>query len=667
MGFLSPWFLLGALALGLPLWLHLLRQYKRTPQPFSSLMFFERREQSSVKHRRLRYLVLLALRLALLLLLVLAFANPFINRKSLTTSRRTLNVIAVDRSFSMRSSNTMQSAKEQALRLLNALPAESLTQIAAVDAHVESLTPIGTPGASPQAAIRSLEPNDRASSFGEFTRAIRALQQTSGMHLNVEFISDMQRTSMPADFRTLAVGPDVTLHLHQASSGEKPNWAIENVDSPSAVESATSARVTATVAGWHTPAATKTVTLLLDGKEIARKSVAVPANGHASAEFSDFQVPYGFHHALVQIDSADDLPQDDNFPFSLERQDARKVLFLYARTRTGNASLYYKTALESGSHSNLTVQQQPVDQAEPQDFSHFAFIVLSDVGELKPGLSDALCAYVIKGGSVFIAIGPNTASSGTIPLSKEQFNEQRQKQSAGYVDKGYPAFNGASQFENVQFSETAAFTPKVNARLIARFADGSPLLVEEHAGEGRKLVFASTLDNTTNDFALHASFVPFVVQTARYLAGQDDNPSSLVVGTPVELRRKNEAGSADVVGPDGKHQLELAEAAKAPSFDLARTGFYEVTRADGRRLLLAAHADRRESNLQPISRETLELWRNTGETGERPVTTVSQTQTRPWGVWRYILTVALLAALLESIFAGRYFADRQLKGERQTE
>ena len=41
--------------------IHLLRQYRSTPHPFSSLMFFERRTQSSIKHRRLQYLLLLAL------------------------------------------------------------------------------------------------------------------------------------------------------------------------------------------------------------------------------------------------------------------------------------------------------------------------------------------------------------------------------------------------------------------------------------------------------------------------------------------------------------------------------------------------------------------------------------------------------------------------------
>ena len=43
---------------------HLLRRHTTTPHPFSSLMFFERRTQSSIKHRRLRYLLLLSLRIA---------------------------------------------------------------------------------------------------------------------------------------------------------------------------------------------------------------------------------------------------------------------------------------------------------------------------------------------------------------------------------------------------------------------------------------------------------------------------------------------------------------------------------------------------------------------------------------------------------------------------
>src|SRR5438270_4210963 len=98
MGFLAPGFLAGAAAIGLPFWIHLLRQYRSTPHPFSSLMFFERRTQSSIKHRRLRYLLLLSLRVALLLFMALAFANPFLSRTAASGTGRKMLVIAVDNS-----------------------------------------------------------------------------------------------------------------------------------------------------------------------------------------------------------------------------------------------------------------------------------------------------------------------------------------------------------------------------------------------------------------------------------------------------------------------------------------------------------------------------------------------------------------------------------------
>src|SRR5574340_664662 len=102
MGFFSLWFLAGIAAVGVPLYLHLLRRHTTNPQPFSSLMFFEQRTQSSIRHRRLRYLLLLALRLALLALLVLAFANPFINRPAAGVAANKLLALVIDNSFSMR-------------------------------------------------------------------------------------------------------------------------------------------------------------------------------------------------------------------------------------------------------------------------------------------------------------------------------------------------------------------------------------------------------------------------------------------------------------------------------------------------------------------------------------------------------------------------------------
>src|SRR5215467_3181182 len=115
MGFLTPWFLAGAAAVGLPVWLHLLRKHKTTPLPFGSLMFFEKRTQSSIKHRRLRYLLLFAARTLLVLLLVLAFAHPYIRQQVLGGKRSgEFMVLAIDNSLSMCSANRLYQAKQVA-------------------------------------------------------------------------------------------------------------------------------------------------------------------------------------------------------------------------------------------------------------------------------------------------------------------------------------------------------------------------------------------------------------------------------------------------------------------------------------------------------------------------------------------------------------------------
>ncbi len=662
MGFLSPWFLAGLLAIGFPLWLHLLRQYRRTPQPFSSLMFFERRVQASSQHRRLRYLLLLALRLALLVLLALAFANPFVNRTSTVSGKLTLTVLAIDRSFSMRAGSRIQQAKSEAQRLVAGRGGRELFQVIAFDSHVENMTSPELDKSTVTAAIQSVQPSDGYSSFGELARTLRVMAQSNGMHQDVHLFSDMQQTSMPSNFRDLALGQNTGLQLHPVGGGTAPNWAVEAVTTSEHVYDVHNTRLTATIAGWQTPAATQKADLVLNGKVIASKEVSVPANGHASLEFLAFDVPYGLHRGAVRIAPRDALANDDEFAFSVERSDPRRVLFLYAGGRAREA-FFYKAALDSAADTGLTVEPLPLERVSERDLSKYAFIVLNDPGALDEGLTQKLCGYVQHGGAALIVLGPATIRSGRLPLSSNgRLTEVRQVQGVSFVDNQNPALASAGRFENAQFFQAAGITPKARDHVLAKLADGSPLLIEQRMGEGRALVFASTLDNSTNDFPLHAGYLPFVAQTGRYLAGAEDTPSSVVTGTAATLRRtRDESTAADVVGPNGRHELSLAESTKALSFDLNQSGFYEIQRANGQRQLFAVHADRRESDLTAVPAETLDLWRNTGSTAVAANGGSVAAETRPWSLWRYVMIFVLIAALLESLFASRY-----LRQERQT-
>ncbi len=662
MGFLSPWFLAGLAAIGLPLWLHLLRQFKRTPQPFSSLMFFERRVQSSVRHRRLRYLMLLALRLALLILLALAFANPFIMRGTASQARRKLTLIAIDRSFSMRANGHMERAKEEAHRLIRDLPGGFLAQAAALDSHLETLTSFETDRSGLDAAIDSVAAGDEVSSYGELARALRLLTKTANMRIEAHFISDMQQTSLPSKgFVDLQLEPGTTLDLHSVAEPKKENWAVENVTVAAQIFDPKTSRLTATIAGWQTPAAARQVSLVLNNKILATKPVTVPADGRAQVEFLGFDVPYGENRGEIRIEPHDALPEDDAYPFSIERADPRRVLFLYGggRNREG---FYYKAAMESSANAGLLVDLAPLEEASNLDLTKFVFVVLSDPGELPTAAASKLRSYVEKGGGLFIAAGIDTVRSGAVPLTGTKVSANNLAQGVGEVDTQNPAVSEAGRFENVQFFSSMRMQPNAEAKVIAKFADGGPLFLEQRIGEGRVLTFAGMLDNSTSDFPLHASYLPFVAQSGLYLAGASDNPSSVLVGTPATLRHsKTETTAADVIGPTGKHELALNDAATAMTFNLPQAGFYEVQSASGRRSLLAVHPDRRESDLTVIPDETLVLWRNTGGMTPADQTAATQTLTAPWSLWRYALLLVLLAACVESVFASRY-----LKEERET-
>lgn len=129
-------------------------------------------------------------------------------------------------------------------------------------------------------------------------------------------------------------------------------------------------------------------------------------------------------------------------------------------------------------------------------------------------------------------------------------------------------------------------------------------------------------------------------------------PAQYAVDSFVDLKNGGE-----IIAPDGKRALSLTEAAKTPAFRLSREGFWEVRRPNGQHELIAAHADRRESDLAIVPKETVALWQSTGKAG--PAGTSGETNQKPYVVWWYVLLALLVAAVIESVFAGKYMNPEQ--------
>src|SRR3984893_8406034 len=596
MGLFAPWFLAGLAGVALPLYLHLLKRQKNPPQRIPSLMFWEPRTQASTRHRRLDYLLLLALRLAVLVLLIFAFANPFINRNAAALASNRLVLLVVDNSFSMRAGTRLADAKAAAMTVLAGKGA-ARAQVAAFGSQLRLMTQIIEDQSALRAAVQAIQPGDGHGNFGELARAVRAMAESGHPPIELHLFSDMQRGNLAATFSDMALPDNVTLVTHAVVTKAQPNWTVESVDAPGQVwgKDAKPVHVQAVIAGYGTPAAQRAVSLVVNGKTTATKAVVVPANYLRR--------------------------------FAVQRSDPQKALLIH-NYGDNRSPLYVGAALSAAAQSAFILESINVNEAADRKPSNYAFIVLSDINSLPSLLENSLTEYVRSGGSLLIAAGTSAGSRSQIPIFCAHIVETRdynrvadRYMAVGSSDSSYSAVAKAGGWTGVKFFYALNVDPGAGpdaARVIVRLADQTPLLLEKRIGEGRVVLLTSGLDNLTNDFPLNPAFVPFIEQTARYLAGSERQGGARPVDAYLELRTAKElsqgaqAQGVEVTDPEGNRPLTLGEAASAKSFQLTEAGYYQLRLANGRQNEVGVNPDPKESDLDVMSDDVLALWKGNG-------------------------------------------------------
>src|SRR3984885_15300779 len=262
MGFLAPWFLAATAGIALPLYLHLLKRQTTAPKEVSSLMLYESRTQSSTRHRRLRYFLLLSLRLLWLVLLILAFAHPFFNRDAAALASNRLVLLVVDNSFSMRAGTRLSDAKTAAIGVLSGR-GSARAQVAAFGSQLRLMTQPIEDQSALRAAVQAIQPGDGHGNFAELARAVRAMAESIHTPIELHLFSDMQRSELAATFSDMALPANVALVTHPVVAKAQSNWTGEWGGAPGKVggKAAKPIRIQAVIAGYGTPAAQRSVSL----------------------------------------------------------------------------------------------------------------------------------------------------------------------------------------------------------------------------------------------------------------------------------------------------------------------------------------------------------------------------------------------------------------------
>ena len=410
MGLLSPWFLAGVLAVGIPIWVHLIRREQAVRLPFSSLMFLRRIPIKSMSRKRLKYFFLLSMRMLIILLIALAFARPYFPwlQGPLTgPGSERFGVILLDTSMSMQYGDRWERALAAADEAVAGFRDGDEVQIVTFSSDFQILNLATADKAALRAALEQAEPTAAPTSYAQAFRAAERIAEDVERPLSVVLISDLQRAGLGTAAQ-LALPAMADFRIVNVAEGEAPNWTVEGVRSRRTVYRARYPdRLVVQLRGSGTPQITKEVNFSLLGKQIERKTVGIPASGVATVVFEGFDVPVGQNPAEISIGPADGLPMDDTFYFTLERREANRLLFL--RESGADAELYYlRSALSAETDSPFLIEARSPADARSVPLREYAMVILSNVRQLPGAVVSELRDYVQQGGGLLITSGSNT-------------------------------------------------------------------------------------------------------------------------------------------------------------------------------------------------------------------------------------------------------------------
>lgn len=558
LSFLSPLFLVAAVAAAVPILLHLFHRKTEVVIDFPAVRLLKRAPVQQHRRRRLRELILLALRVVALVLLALSFARPYF-AGAVASETAPLTVIAFDQSMSLSAPGQIARAREAAVRAADAAPAShALALLTFADAASVVVEPT-TDRAAVRAAINGIEASPRGTRYR--TALARASEIIGSRDGRVVIVTDLQQAGWEAnDDGGLPDGVDVTVAAVAPPAGNLAITSAERRDR----------RVVATIQNYGHAEARTTVRLLIAGAPVAQAEQTIAPLAAADVELEAALPRTG--QAEVRIDDAAGYQLDNARAFPLDPPPAIPIAVIVADPAGASGGLYIERALNvagGGREFRVDVLDgAALPKWAQDDLNRRAVVFVLGTRTLGRAGREMVKSYLAEGGHVFVALGP-MVDVGTladvlgVPVSASDEPVRTPGATMVATDGRHPIFrpflNPSGALGDVQVDRYRRLNDQQGRVVLARFSGGDPALTEQAAGRGRLMIYTSDLDNEWSRFPLNSAFVPFAVETARYLArgtspgegprgveARESNPASTTVEEFTNaIERTNRSGLSD--------------------------------------------------------------------------------------------------------------------------
>ena len=516
MSFLSPLFLIGAVAAAIPILLHLFHRKTEVVIDFPAASLLKRAPVQQHRRRRLRELILLALRVTALLLLALSFARPYLTGASAPDSVP-ITVIAVDTSMSMTAPGQFARARDAAERAVAAAPSSHpVALVAFADAATVMVQPT-TDRSAVTAEIARMTPGRGGTRYR--TALARASEVIGDREGRVVVVTDLQQVGWEAnDEGGLPDGVDVEVASVAPPAG---NLAVTSAERRNR-------SITASIQNFGNSEVRATVRLAVGGRPITSADVTMAPFGAGDVELTGTLPAAG--EAEVRVDDATGYQPDNVRLVTLDPLPPIRIGVVVTDPTGATGGLYLERALAvagGGREFDVDVRDgREVAKWTPGQTSVMGGVFVLGTRTLDRAGREVIRTYLEQGGRVLLATGPDVdlgTLSDVVGAKLALANEPVHLPGATLVasDGRHPVFrpflSPSGALGDVQVEQHRRLNDQPGRTVLARFSGGDAALAEQAVGKGQLLVFTSDLENQWSRFPLNPAFVPFVVETARYM------------------------------------------------------------------------------------------------------------------------------------------------------
>jgi hypothetical protein len=665
MNFLSPWFLLGALAVGGPILFHLIRRAARERTSFSSLLFLNPTPPRAVRRRKLEHIWLLLLRCLCLLLLALGFARPFFARDisppSAAAHERRL-ILLVDTSASMRREGLWEKARATVDRYLDKASPSDQIAVLTFDLQPRTLVsfsdwtswPPGQRAVLARQRLAAVAPGWMGTHLGQaLTEAAEQFRENSVARREIVLITDLQEGAKLDGLQGYQWPAGTRVIVERVSAKQQSDAGLEIIEPPAAiagVEEAVHVRVA-------NAGDSRQEKFRLGWRGVSERMEIYLTPGETRT-FTAPKPPAGMKSGALELSGGDLDYGNLSYYVAPEIQHVAIYGAGLGSTNDSTGLFYY---LQRALPATPRWQAQFAPQLTGQ--TSFAIIATN----LAPEQIVALRQWLQSGKTALLVLPAANAAptlAGLVGLPETSVTEAGGKYGLlGTIDFKHPIF---APFDDPRFSDFShvhfwkhrrwEIPSAVPARVLAKFDDGSPALAQVPVGKGNLVVLSSGWNPADSQLAVSSKFPPLLETMLawsgasaptrfQYRTG-DAIPAPSSAGGPVQWRK-----------PDGKLSTLPSGAAfgetDAPGIYAAISG--------NRERLFAVSIPLEESRTKPISEDELaRLGVPLGLDHEQAaaITRVQQEHLQDaelenrQKLWRWLIVAALAVTFGEIVLSG---------------